>query len=175
MIVKCSFLAALLTISAAATQAHDPGVPRDSRLLDQYRAGLAAYQKQDYAAALKQWRPIAETGSSAAQLFLGFMYANGQGMAQNTAAAAEWYRRAAEQDNMLAQLRLAMVYRHGQGLSEDPVQAYLWTSLAMRDRKHLGSVAKALRETLEEDMTPAQVAQAEQLARDWLTKHKKGD
>ena len=45
----------------------------------------------------------------------------------------------------------------------------------MRDRKHLGSVAKALRETLDKEMSPAQVAQAEQLARDWLAKHKKDD
>jgi TPR repeat protein len=176
MIVIRSFLAVLLTLGfAAQTQAHDPSVPRDSSLLAQYRAGLASYQKQDYATALREWRPIAEGGSSAAQLFVGFIYANGQGVAQDTATAAEWYRRAAEKDNMLAQLRLAMLYRQGQGMPQDPVEAYLWASLAARDRKHLGNVATALREALEEDMTPAQVSQAEQLERDWLAKHKKGD
>ena len=175
-IVKRILKAVLLTLGfTAAAQAHDPGVPRDSNLLAQYRAGLASYQKQDYAAALSKWRLVAEGGSSAAQLFLGFMYANGQGTAQDTAAASEWYRRAAEQDNKLAQLRLAMIYRQGQGMPQNPVQAHIWASLAARDRKHLGNVATALRESLEEDMTPAQVSRAEQLERDWLAKHKKGD
>jgi len=175
MIVKRSFLAVLLTLGVTVAQAHDPGMPRDSSLLAIYQAGLAAYQKQDYAAALKEWQPIAASGSSAAQLFLGFMYANGQGVAQDTAAAANWYRRAAEQDNMLAQLRLSMLYSQGQGMRQDRVQAFLWASLAARDRKHLGNVAAVLGEALEKDMTPAQISQAEQLERDWLAKHKKGD
>jgi TPR repeat protein len=175
MIVKRSFLAALLALGVTAAQAHDPGVPRDSSLLAQYRAGLAAYRKQDYVAALKEWRLIGESGSSAAQLFLGFIYANGQGVARDTAAAADWYRRAAEQGNMLAQLRLGILYHRGEGVPQDPAKAHLWASLAARDRKHLGGVANALREVLEKDMTPAQVSQAEQLEREWLKEHKKGN
>jgi TPR repeat protein len=176
MTLKRSFLAALLALGVTATaQAHSPDVPRDPDQLAHYRAGLAAYYKRDYATAMKEWRPIAENGSSAAQLFLGFLHANGHGMARDDGAAVEWYRRAAEQDNMLAQIRLAVMYRRGRGVRQDPVTAHLWASLAARDHKHLKNVATAFRQALEKDMAPAQVAEAEQLAREWLAKHKKGD
>ena len=36
--------------------------------------GLYDYQKGDYAAALKEWTPLAEEGDKEAQYFLGFMY-----------------------------------------------------------------------------------------------------
>ena len=176
MTLKRSFLAALLALGVTATaQAHNPDVPRDPDQAARYRVGLAAYYKQDYAAALKEWRPIAEKGSSAAQLFLGFLHANGQGVARDDGAAADWYRRAAEQNNMLAQIRLAMMYRRGRGVRQDPVKAHLWASLAARDEKHLKSVATALRQALEPEMTPAQVAEAERMTREWLEKHKKND
>ena len=176
MILKRSMLAALLALGVAATaQAHSPDVPRDPNQLAHYRAGVAAYYKQDYATALKEWRPIAEKGSSAAQLYLGFLHANGQGVARDDGAAADWYRRAAEQDNMLAQIRLAMMYHRGRGVREDPVAAHLWASLAARDDKHLKNVATAFRKALETGMTTAQVAEAERLTREWLKKHKKGN
>jgi len=176
MTLKRSLLAALLALGVTATaQAHSPAVPRDPDQLARYRTGLAAYYKQDYATALKEWRPIAEQGSSAAQLYLGFLHANGQGVARDDDAAADWYRRAAEQNNMLAQIRLAMMYRRGRGVRQDPVKAHLWASLAARDEKHLKGVATALRQALEPDMTQAQVAEAERLTREWLEKHKKRD
>jgi TPR repeat protein len=176
MISKHGLLVALLAFCAAATaQAHSPGVPQDPEQLARYRAGLAAYYKQDHAAALSAWRPMAEKGSSAAQLFLGFMYANGQGVTQDDGVAVEWYRKAAEQDNMLAQIRLAMMYRRGRGAGQDPIATHLWASLAARDEKHLRSVATALRRAVEKDMTPEQIAEAEQRRRDWLKRHKTGN
>ena len=39
--------------------------------------GWAAYRRGDYAAALQEWQPLAEQGSSAAQYRLGVMYAYG--------------------------------------------------------------------------------------------------
>jgi TPR repeat protein len=176
MIAQRCVLAVLLAIGLTApAQAHGPGVPSEPELLDRYRAGLAAYQKQDYASALTEWQPVAEHGSSAAQLFLGFMAANGLGLAEDAAAAVEWYRRAAEQDNMLAQIRLAMMYRRGHGVGQDPVKAHHWASLAARDQKHLQKVATAFRKALQAKMTAAQIAEAEDLTRAWLDKHKKGD
>jgi TPR repeat protein len=51
---------------------------------------LSAYLNRDYATALEAWQPLAkrETESSAAQLFLGFMYAKGLGLAQDPAIMA---------------------------------------------------------------------------------------
>ena len=57
----------------------------------------AAYGQQDYVAALRLCRPLAEQGDAKAQSDLGFMYAKGQGVPQDDAEAVRWYRKAAEQ------------------------------------------------------------------------------
>jgi len=59
--------------------------------------GAAAYLRGDYAAALKEWRPLAEQGYSDAQFNLGVMYAKGEGVRKDYPEAAKWFRRAAEQ------------------------------------------------------------------------------
>jgi TPR repeat protein len=152
-------------------------VPDEPEALAQYRAGLAAYYNNDYAAALEAWGPIAErrSGSSAAQLFLGFIHAAGLGVEQDFAIAAKWYRRAAEQDLALAQIRLAMAYRRGEGVERDPVQAYAWAALAAREEGHLQGFAGALREALAQEMTPEQVAQAKRLVADLAAAHRDGE
>ena len=59
--------------------------------------GKYAYDTGDYAAALREWRPLAEQGDAKAQYNLGVMYAKGEGVAQDYAQAAEWYNLAAAQ------------------------------------------------------------------------------
>ena len=49
-----------------------------------------AAQRGDYAAALREWRPLAEQGHAQAQYNLGVMYANGQGVAQDKVQAHMW-------------------------------------------------------------------------------------
>jgi uncharacterized protein len=46
---------------------------------------IAAYRRGDYATASHLWRPLANQGVAKAQYDLGFMYANGQGVAQDWA------------------------------------------------------------------------------------------
>ena len=41
--------------------------------------GWDAYDKKDYATALREWKPFAERGDAYAQTNLGFMYAKGVG------------------------------------------------------------------------------------------------
>jgi uncharacterized protein len=65
--------------------------------------GGEAHQRGDYAAALREWRPLAEQGLDAAQYNLGFMYANGRGVPEDHAEAVRWYRKAAEQGHAGAQ------------------------------------------------------------------------
>ena len=45
-----------------------------SQLFADYQAGLDAYLGEDYATALKEWRPLAEEGEARAQTSLGVMY-----------------------------------------------------------------------------------------------------
>ncbi len=182
---KC-FMRAVIAISAAlvafavppTVEAHGrKAVPSDPVLLEQYQVGLGAFYSSEYAAALKAWRPLAEreTESSAAQIFLGFIYETGLGRAKDPVAAAEWYGRAAEQDHMLAQIRLAFIHRRGEGAAQDHVQAYLWATLVARREGHLQGVAEALQEALAEDMTPARIAEARRLADAWVETHRRAE
>ncbi len=57
--------------------------------------GVAAYDRGDYATAIREWRPLAEQGNADAQFFLGFMYYKGRGVPQDYAQAHMWYNLAA--------------------------------------------------------------------------------
>ena len=61
-------------------------------------------------------RPLAKEGNVHAQARLAFLYANGEGVAQDYAAAVGWYRKAAEQGNAIAQYNLGDMYRVGEGV-----------------------------------------------------------
>jgi len=72
-----------------------------------FDAGLAALQKGDYAAALREWTPLAaKQGDAEAQFNLGVMYHNGHGVSQDDKTAAKWFRLAAEQGDAAAQFNL---------------------------------------------------------------------
>jgi TPR repeat protein len=131
--------------------------------------GNAAYNQGDYDTALRAWRPLAEQGDPGAQLNLGFMYDNGYGVPQDYKEAIKWYRRAAEQGNDRAQYNLGLIYDGGYGVPQDYVQAYMWYDIAGV------TVAISYRDFVAREMTPAQVAEAERLAREWLGKHPYAD
>ncbi|WP_411727466.1 tetratricopeptide repeat protein [Methyloglobulus sp.] len=57
------------------------------------------YNQGRYAEALPLYQNLAEQGEAKAQTFLGFMYNNGEGVAQDYNQAAYWYRKAADQGN----------------------------------------------------------------------------
>lgn len=94
-----------------------------------FQTGLDAYQKGDYVAAVKEWRPLAEQGDAVAQYNLGLLYLDGHGVPQSPAEAVNWFRRAAEQDYALAQHNLGAMYGSGQGVKRDYVQAYKWLNI----------------------------------------------
>ena len=54
-----------------------------------FQKGLTAAQSGDFATALREWKPLAEQGDSAAQRNLGLMYDNGQGVPQNDKTAVK--------------------------------------------------------------------------------------
>lgn len=91
-----------------------------------FEKGLEATKRGDYAAALSQWRPLAEKGNANAQYNLGLFYDKGWGIARNYAEAALWYRKAADQGDADAQYNLATMYDDGQGVSQDYAEALRW-------------------------------------------------
>ncbi len=133
---------------------------------------VAAYKRADYATALREFRPLAEQDHAGAQSYLGFMYYKGHGVPQDDAEAAKWYRKAAEQGNAKAQNDLGALYSNGQGVPQDYVQAHMWFNLAVsryapgedRDRAVRNRDRNAIW------LTPAQISEAQKLAREWKPK-----
>jgi TPR repeat protein len=89
-------------------------------------AGSAHYLRGDYAAALREWRPLAEEGDDRAQYYLGIMYANGEGVPEDDPQAVYWFRKSARQGDARAQFNLGVMYEFGEGVSEDARQAVIW-------------------------------------------------
>jgi TPR repeat protein len=98
--------------------------------LAEFAKGFDAYQNKDYAAALKEWKPLAEQGDAGAQYSLGWMYDNGLGVFQYYKAAVKWYRLAAEQGDARAQYNLGLKYDNGLGVIQDYKAAVKWYGLA---------------------------------------------
>ncbi len=73
--------------------------------------GLAAYDRGDYATALREWRQLAEQGDTEAQIRLGVIYQDGLGVPRDYAEAARWYHKAAEQGDESAEIYLKQVLR----------------------------------------------------------------
>ena len=88
--------------------------------------GKAAYERKDFATALRELEPLAKAGNGPALYLMGLMYANGQGVAPDLFAAAEWYHRAAEKGYAPAQFSLGVAYYEGQGISQSYREAARW-------------------------------------------------
>lgn len=87
-----------------------------------------AYNRGDNATALRLFRPLADQGVASAQLHLGVMYTEGEGVPQ------------------------------------DYVRAHMWFNLSAAQGE---KAAARYRNIIAARMTPAQVAEAQKLAREW--------
>lgn len=153
-LLPAAVLALLLTVPAAAQD---------------FLKGMEAYWEGDYAAALQEFRPLAEQGDATAQYNLGLMYYDGEGVPQDYAEAVKWYRLAAEQGRALAQHNLGVMYDKGQGVPQDYVQAHMWFNLAASRHKNSDNRENSAkgRDSVAGLMTAAQIAEAQKLAREW--------
>ena len=98
----------------------------------QVDAARAAYEREDYAAAVALYTPRAAAGDAQAQYRMGLMARFGWGMEKDPAVAARWLRQAAEQDHAQAQAELGTMYRLGRGVAEDPKEAARLLTAAAR-------------------------------------------
>ncbi|MCA9770772.1 MAG: caspase family protein [Myxococcales bacterium] len=85
-----------------------------------------AYDRADYATALRVWLPTAEQGDAQAQTYVGEVYERGLGLAPDYEAARLWYRRAADQGSTRAMINLGNLYERGLGVPADPTEALNW-------------------------------------------------
>jgi uncharacterized protein len=133
------------------------------------RAGLAAYERQDFNAAAAILRPLAIAGDPRAQSYVGYMYATGRGFPQNYNVAAYWYFRAANQGETTAQYMLGLLYDKGDGVQQDYIKAHMWLDLAAAHAPPKSRDFSArLRDAVATKMTRGQIGVARQLALQWV-------
>ncbi len=143
------------------------GAMAASPVLADYEDGVAAIERGRYAAAFKEFLPLAEQGHAAAQYYLGLMYEQGDGVEQDHVESARWYTRAAEQDDGLSQLNLSFLYFYGEGVALDLVEALKWLYLS-KDNQIRGADMGI--DLTKQKMTPAQIESARQKAQAWRPK-----
>jgi hypothetical protein len=85
-----------------------------------------AFDRANYATALKVWLPLAEGGDAAAQTYVGEIFEKGLGVPPDHQAAATWYRRAADRGYSRAAIDLGQLYEQGLGVPKDTLLALGW-------------------------------------------------
>jgi len=125
---------------------------------------------QDYKTAVKWYTLAAEQGLADAQYNLASMYKNGEGVLQDYQTAVKWYTLAAEQGHAKSQYNLGISYAKGEGVIQDFLYAHMWLNISAS----IGNDdAPNARKIVEESMTPAQIEQAQALARECVKKEYK--
>jgi hypothetical protein len=102
--------------------------PDSARL--NFELGRAYDADKNFPEALKLFRKAAGANFALAQVNLGALYFNGQGVDKDYAQAAKWDRLAADQGLAPAQAALGSLYRLGQGVARDGAEAAKWLRLA---------------------------------------------
>ena len=130
--------------------------------------GLVSQGMARAQAPLAETRQHADQGDADAQNNLGLVYANGEGVPQDFAEAVAWFRQAADQGDANAQFNLGRLYYNGQGVPQDYVEAHRWVNLAAsRAASDKQKEYAETRDAVAKEMTPAQLAEAQRLAREW--------
>ena len=112
----------------------------------------SALNEGDYATALQLFRPLANEGNVAAR---------------KAVAIINDYCLKADKGNALAQFTLGFIYEKGLGVPQDYARAHMWFSLAAAQGT---KGAAEWRERLAARMSPAQITEAQKLAREWKPK-----
>ena len=115
------------------------------------------------------YRMAALRGDAWAQEGLGHRYRDGQGVAQNYAEARKWYQLAAKhgQGREDVLFHVGMMYLKGHGVPQDFARAHMWFNLSATSGD---SRLADIRDDTAKQMTAAQVAEAQRMAKACLAK-----
>lgn len=121
----------------------------------------------NYAAAMEELLPAANSGNAEAEELIGVMYALGLGVAQDDQRAFEWYLRAALKGHAGAQSGVGWYYEVGRGIeAPDLIRAYMWYVLSTVGGDPDAAVSQ---EEVIKKMTPEQIEKALVLVEDYRT------
>jgi len=93
-------------------------------------AGLAAYDAEDWATALRELLPEAEAGNAEAQYRVGRIYRRGLSVPVDVDLALKWYEAAARNGSNKAMYGLGLLYDNGDQVVENSDRAECWYRLA---------------------------------------------
>lgn len=138
----------------------------------QYKLG-SCYERGDgleqgYSEAVRLYRAAAKQDHTKAQFNLGVMYANGTGVEKDYKEAIKWYQMAAETGYSSAQFALGYMYVNGYGVPKDQIQALMYWEMSSAQGN---TAAMSNKERLLKEMSQPKIAEAQKMARAWLTKH----
>ena len=127
MVVDCQLPGQIRQLGGQVTYVTARRAVKTSARDCEIRGGeYVAFDRANYATALKVWLPLAEQGDPAAQTYVGEIFEKGLGVQPDYATAATWYRRAADRGFSRAALNLGNLYERGLGVPRDPTQALNW-------------------------------------------------
>ena len=171
--VRLGVAAALFVAGLTTTVVFGKTTPQVTRDANEDRVRVEAS-----IASAGQIRPKAEQGDARSQYTIALLYeqiarAMGNnisleiefdpGSAWYRVEAARWYRAASEQGFAAAQARLGRLYASGEGVLADHVLAHMWFNIAGANGWKF--YVPPDRDTLERDMTRAEITRATELAR----------
>lgn len=134
----------------------------------QYNLGAFYYLgvkvEQNYPEAYRWLEKSAAQQNPLAQGLLGIMYFKGEGVTQDYQQAYTLLQQSADRGYAIAQAVLAGMYYAGQGMPPDHQKAYKWAVLAAANNQE---GAKKLLIKLHQEMSPEQIAAAQQAAHEW--------
>ena len=111
----------------------------------------------------------AKAGDREAQYLLGNAFRYGKGVRQDIPMSVKLFGLAADQGHPMAQYKMGTASILGIGVSQDSIRAHMWFNLAADQGVEL---AKKTRDMIESQMTPQQITQAQELAKNWKPKKK---
>jgi hypothetical protein len=88
--------------------------------------GFAAFQRGDYATALRGWLPAAEAGDPESQANVAALYLQGLGVERDPERALQFLRAAGSQGNDAAASTLGLLYIRGDVVPQNPNEAMRW-------------------------------------------------
>ena len=130
--LRVSALAVMITLGwdgvAVAAESSDLS---KNRIESSIAKGTEALRSQDYASAIKVFKPLSALGYASAQYNLGWMYEFGAGVPQDYKESFRLYSLAATQGDVDAQYKLGFMYSNGKGASQDYKEAVRFYRLAV--------------------------------------------
>ena len=139
-----------------------------NRVASMYVSGRGVCK--DFLEAARWYRKLAENGDTHAQQALGVLYLTRVPGLNDHNEAFEWFFRAASNGYKPAQAMVASMYSSGNGVTADKVQAYKWLLIAS-DGELSKSFADDILISFAEGMSQSQIAEAQELADEWMATH----